>query len=180
MTAVTSEELLQLLRDIERRSLANAQGLPHEEVEQLWAGVLSTIVGVPVIAPLDEVREILNYPSAVTPVPGTKSWVLGIANVRGNLLPIMDLQQFLGGVPIKIGRRSRVLVINHQDLYAGLLVDGVQGMRHFSEEQLTDVPILPETVRKYISKAYVTDGGIWSVFSLKLLAEKPDFHLAAA
>lgn len=52
------------------------------------------------IAPLEEVKEILNYPDGVTRVPGTQAWLLGMANIRGNLLPLIDLQQFLGGVPV--------------------------------------------------------------------------------
>ena len=44
----------------------------------------------------DEVVEILPMPQ-VTPVPGAQPWLLGVANIRGNLLPIVDLKQFLEG-----------------------------------------------------------------------------------
>ncbi len=49
------------------------------------------------IAPLNDIKEILNFPSAITKVPGTKPWMLGIANIRGTLLPVIDLQLFLIG-----------------------------------------------------------------------------------
>ena len=37
---------------------------------------------------------------AVTVVPGTKDWMLGLANIRGELLPIVDLQRYIGGAPV--------------------------------------------------------------------------------
>ena len=44
----------------------------------------------------EETREVLGYPAAITRIPGAKSWVKGLANVRGQLLPMLDLRQFLG------------------------------------------------------------------------------------
>jgi twitching motility protein PilI len=181
MAESSSADILQLLGEIERRSRHNAGGMPQEQKgQQLWEGVLCTIAGIKVIAPLHEVREILNYPPAVTHVPGTKSWVRGIANIRGNLLPIIDLQVFLGGKPVVPGRRSRVLVINHHGLFAGLLVGNVQGMRYFAEDQHADVPVLPNAVQPFTKDAYVLDGEIWPVFSMNTLAENPGFQVAAA
>ncbi|MCW8890515.1 MAG: chemotaxis protein CheW, partial [Sedimenticola sp.] len=158
MTETTSADLLHLLQRIENRSHQYAVGLPKQKIEQYWEGVLFSISGMGVIAPLDEVKEILNFPEGVTRVPGTQVWLLGMANIRGNLLPLIDLQQFLGGAPVVIGRRSRVLVINHQGLYSGLLVGDVQGMRHFLEEQRTPVPTLPESIRPFVQDAYEIEG----------------------
>ncbi|WP_428608055.1 chemotaxis protein CheW [Sedimenticola sp.] len=179
MTETTSADLLHLLQNIESRSHQNAVGLPKHKVQQYWEGVLFSIAGLGVIAPLQEVKEILNYPEELTQVPGTQDWLLGMANIRGNLLPIIDLQQFLGGAPVVIGRRSRVLVINHQGLYSGLLVGNVQGMRHFLEEQRTSVPILPEYIRQFVQGAYQIEGAIRPVFSMHLLAENTEFRVAS-
>ncbi len=179
MAEQSAEEIIRLLADIESRSQQFSPGLPKEEVALLWEGVLFTVVGLKMIAPLDEVKEILNYPSAVTPVPGSAEWMLGVANSRGNLLPIIDLQVYLGGKPISIGRRTRVLIINHEGLYAGLLVADVQGMRHFSDEQLTsgDVPV--KEVLPFVTKAYEYEGTIRPVFSMNRLAIESEFRVAA-
>lgn len=159
----------------------HAEGLPKEdEGKRFWEGVLCTVAGTRIVAPLGEIAEILNYPASITRVPGTKSWVVGIANIRGNLLPIIDLQVFLGGKHIVTGRRSRVLVINHEGLYVGLLVGDVHGMRHFSDDQGAEVPMLPGVVRQYVRSAYNLDNETWPVFSTKLLAENPGFQVAAA
>jgi twitching motility protein PilI len=179
MTA-TSAQIMELLRDIESRSLQNASALPQDEVRQLWEGVLFSVSGTRLIAPLDEVKEILNMPPVLTKVPGTRPWMMGVANIRGNLLPVIDLQRFLGGTPVVVNRRSRVLVINHQGLYAGLLVGDVQGMRHFAEEQLSGIPGLTGRIADFIVKAYQFEGGVSPVFGMNRLAEDPDFRVATA
>lgn len=179
MTETTSADLLHLLQTIENRSHQYAVGLPKHKIQQYWEGVLFSISGLGVIAPLQEVKEILNYPEELTQVPGTQAWLLGMANIRGNLLPIIDLQQFLGGAPLVIGRRSRVLVINHQGVYSGLLVGNVQGMRHFLEEQRTGVPILPEYIRQFVQGAYQVEDAVRPVFSMNLLAENTEFRVAS-
>ncbi|MES9854993.1 MAG: chemotaxis protein CheW [Sedimenticola sp.] len=180
MESITAEKTVELLQDIESRSRRFAIGLPQQvEVKQFWEGVLFVSSGMHSIAPLNEVKEILNYPSAVTSVPGTKPWILGVANIRGNLLPLIDLQLFLGGTATTIGRRSRVLVIDHQGLYAGLLVGDVKGIRHLTDEQGAPVPLLPNTARRYIQRAYKLEGAVWSVFSMGMLAETSGFRVAA-
>lgn len=181
MTIETAKGVIQLLQDIEKRSLKFASGLPqNEEDKRFWEGVLFVAAGSNAIAPLHEVKEILNFPSALTKVPGTKNWMLGIANIRGNLLPIVDLQLFLGGIPTVIGRRSRVFIVNHQGLFTGLLVGQVQGMRHFSDKQAVQPPSLPGAIRQYVQHAYELDGSVWPVFSMNLLAESSGFRVAAA
>ena len=67
----------------------------------------------------EETREVLGFPSVVTRVPGAKAWIRGIANVRGTLLPVVDLRAFLGGGVTGTGRSSRVLVANHREVPAG-------------------------------------------------------------
>ncbi len=81
----------------------------------------------------EETREVLGYPAVVTRIPGAKSWVKGLANVRGQLLPMLDLRQFLGSGATAAGRNTRVIVVNHRDIPAGLMVDEVLGFRRFAE-----------------------------------------------
>ncbi len=76
-------------------------------------------------------REVLNYPGQLTRVPGAKSWIKGLANVRGALLPVIDLRQYLGSGATPLTRNTRLLVVNHRDVPAGLMVDEVLGFRRF-------------------------------------------------
>jgi twitching motility protein PilI len=90
-----------LLLDIEQRCQANAAGLPTlDKVEEEWVGVGFRIGDDKLIAHMNEIEEILDLPE-FTNVPGVKSWMVGVANVRGGLLPLMDLNGFILGQDIK-------------------------------------------------------------------------------
>lgn len=178
-----SQELILLLKEIERRSRQNAADLPDRiQTQGLWEGMLFSIAGTEVVAPLDEIKEILTYPSVLTPVPGAKRWLLGVSNVRGNLLPVIDLQIFLGGSPIAPGKRSRVLVINFHGHPTGLLVGGVQGLRHFLADQRTAAPTVAGTLGQFLTEAFKpgADADPLPVFSMSGLMESPGFQVAAA
>jgi twitching motility protein PilI len=181
MAANESTELLQILRDIEKRSREHsADALSGEEQQDIWEAVLFSVAGERVATSLKEVREILNLPSIITSVPGAKGWVRGIANVRGNLLPVIDLQAFLGGNKIVAGWRTRMLVINFEGLFAGLMVDDVLGMRHFPVNSFSGIDAPDTLIGQYIRGAYTADSEQWPVFSIQALVEDTGFQVAAA
>ena len=176
-----SNEIILLLQDIESQSRKHAFAIPHQEETKLfWEGVLFTIMGRRLLTALSEVKEILNYPQYVTSVPGAYSWVRGVANVRGSLLPIFDLQEFLGGGQISIGRKTRVLVIEHEGLFVGLMVEDVFGMRHFNTELLIQEYDAEKTISRYVTGAYDVDGDQCPILSMRLLAEDQEFQVVAA
>ena len=170
-----------LLRDIDRRSKQHAVGLPRqEEAKQTWSGIAFRLGEALLVAPLLEVREILTYPG-LSQVPRAKSWLKGIANVRGNLLPIITLQSFLGKPAPIIGRRSRVLVVQHAGMFAGLVVDEVLGMKHFLVEDYNSTPSADiKLAREYLRGSYRHGEEQWPVFSTHKLVQSPTFMQANA
>jgi len=170
-----------LLQDIETRSRANAFGLPQQgEIKDEWPGVAFRIGDNYLVAPMGQVIEILTYPD-MSRVPGAKNWVLGIANIRGNLLPIMDLNGYLFGKHINVNKKSRVLVLNHQGVFSGLLVDEVMGMRRFLAENRRATPDgVDLTVKPYVEHIYDQEDHQWLVFSMHKLAESPLFMQVAS
>ena len=171
---------LAILKDLEARCIANARELPRQvEVREEWSGIGFRLGGLSLVAPLGEVVEILT-PPGLSKVPRTKSWVRGIANVRGNLLPIMDLQGYLSGQPTQATRRTRVLVVNYKGVFSGLMVDEVLGLKHFlEEEKVTDLPTQEEAMLGYLTHGFRRGDEHWGVFSMHALAESPQFLQAA-
>jgi len=113
-------------------------------------------------------------------VPGAKPWIRGLANVRGQLLPLVDLRAFLGGGVTNIGRGSRVLVANHREVPAGLLVDEVQGFRRFVDNEFgTTVPPTIIRCERSLAGTFRRGAESWPVFSLRSLLESPEFLQAA-
>ncbi len=170
---------VRLLLELERRSRRSAAELPHKlEILEMWNGIAFRINEKMYMAPMNEVSEILDLPS-LTRVPNAKPWVLGVANVRGNLLPIMDLSGFLKGANTRQHKRSRVLVVNHELVHSGLLVDEIYGMRHFERESWTKrLPKIDSAVAPFVQRCYENEERTWMVFSMFKLAESPRFHQA--
>jgi twitching motility protein PilI len=181
ISAQASLSPFEQLQALERRCRANAAGLPaQEEVKEEWTGVLFRLKGQDLLAPMTEVAEIVSLPE-VARVPGVKPWVLGIANMRGNLLPVLDLQAFLYGEPSKADAKiRRLLVVNRGGVFAGLLVDAVMGMKHFwTDEELESSPRLDGKIDPFIVTGYRRLGEQYPVFSMSRLIESEAFlHVA--
>lgn len=155
--------------------------LPAEsEVKHSWSGIGFSVLGQRMVAPLGEVVEMLHVPGT-TRLPGVQEWVLGLANVRGRLLPLFDLEMFLGGKLSNNKARHRVLVLEMSDLYAGLVVSDAYGMQHFP--QGLDAHELPQAIshlQPYSQGAYEHNGTLWTSFSPYNLIRDPRFFNAAA
>jgi twitching motility protein PilI len=169
-----------LLLNIAQRARTNAANLPEqEEVKSGWSGIGFRIGELSLVAPLDELAELLRYPH-LSRVPGTKDWVKGIANIRGNLMPILDLKSYLTKQVTVLTTRSRVLVVDHAGVYCGLLVDEVLGLQHFlDEEKSSSMPDVDNFIKTYLRGSFIKDGRQWGVFSLSALAESSLFMQVA-
>lgn len=175
-----------ILLDYERRSLAHVVGLPEQiDAPGLWRGVGYRIGQRHLASSFDEVLEILPMPP-VTPVPGAQAWMLGVANIRGNLLPIVDLRQFLEGERTVLHEGQRVLLVRQPGGDVAVTIDELFGQRSFHDSQATPDSELHDThltdgrYAHFVDRAYRTDGQAWGVFSLDKLARTPEFRQAAA
>jgi twitching motility protein PilI len=114
-------------------------------------------------------------------VPGAKSWIKGLANVRGQLLPIIDLRHFLGSGITPITRNTRIVVVHHREIPAGLLVDEVLGFRRFADTEFSgEAPPTVARCERYLAGAFRRGAEQWPVLSLRQVLESPAFAEAAA
>ncbi|MES9990584.1 MAG: chemotaxis protein CheW [Candidatus Thiodiazotropha sp.] len=176
----TPQAVVELMAELEQRCRESAHGLPQQKlIQSYWEGVMFYVGDSRFVAPLSGVKEILNHPSSMTPVPGSKPWMMGVANVRGTLIPVIDLQLYLIGEKTRRGRRSRVLVFRLGGGLTGVLVGEMVGMRHFAKETARKTQIMNEKFSKYVQFEFDQDGMTWPVFSLSALSEDPNFQIAA-
>jgi len=172
------EKPFELLRELERRSKGAVSGDAAASVDE-WVGVAFRMGPEHFIAARAQVREVLPVPAQLTRVPGAASWLRGIANVRGHLLPVSDLRALLGGGGAVRERRARVLVINHREVPAGLIVDEVYGFRRFlAEEYRPDAPPTILRAEPFLDGAYRRGDESWPVFDLQGLVESERFQRA--
>ena len=187
-TAPASPQLppFEILDDYERRSLAHVVGLPEQlDAPGLWRGVGYRIGRNRLASGFDEVVEIMPLPQ-VTPVPGAQPWLLGVANVRGNLLPIVDLKQFLEGERTVLHEGQRVLIVRQPGGDVAVTIDELFGQRSFNEAQQQAPEELAQSVlaegryAHFVDRAYRLAEDSWGIFSLERLARTPEFRQAAA
>ncbi len=120
------------LRELQVAARANCVPVPFgEKSEPQWQGIAYQLGGVRLVSSMGEVLEVLKVPR-YTPVPGVKDWILGIANIRGRLIPIIDLHSYLDVEPTLPQALARVLVVETGTLVAGLMVEASLGISHFS------------------------------------------------
>ena len=145
-----------------------------------WVGAVFRIGETRLACNIDRVLELLPVPQ-YTPVPGAKHWILGLANVRGDLLTVVDLTWFLSGKRSLATIRTRLLVASLRGQPVGLLVDEVFGQRHFvlrngKPPQLTaNSPLKP-----YVSKKYRSGKDSWHELDLDQLFASVEFLNGAA
>jgi twitching motility protein PilI len=172
----------ELLAELERRGRAvSAQVNQESTTGREWVGVALRMAGDLYLVAREETREVLGLPPALTRVPGAKQWIKGLANVRGQLLPVVDLRQFLGSGTTPITRNTRVVVVNHREIPAGLLVDEVLGFRRFAEGEFSgDAPPTVARCERYLAGAFRRGNEQWPVLSLRSVLESSAFSEAAA
>lgn len=172
----------ELLKELEKRSRTVAAANPPDaQAGREWVGVACRMGGETFLIAREETREVLGYPAVITRIPGAKSWVRGLANVRGSLLPMLDLRQFLGSGSTAPGRNTRVVVVNHREIPAGLIVDEVLGFRRFAEAEFNaEAPPTVIRCETYLAGAFRRGGEVWPVLSLKSLVESQSFLQAAS
>ena len=174
-------DIIALLRDIERRSQQDDSTLSKQDIsDETWTAIGFRIGQNHFLLPISETREIFPMPAHITPVPKSEPWVIGIANLRGELLPLFDLKYFLYGQATKVNLRSRIVVINHPTLYSGLLLDEVFALKHFQQKPTPDYNVSDNTVSPYLDGSIVQQDMSWNVFNFNKLAADHRFLNAAA
>jgi twitching motility protein PilI len=181
MTDATASTPYEILVEYERLAQAHVAGaLEQAEAPGMWRGIGFRIGDRNMVSSIAEVNEILTMP-AMTAIPGTKPWLMGVANVRGNLVAVVDLRGFVEGSRTPIGDRSRVLVARQPGGAVGLLVDEVLGQRSFTDENIPLVdPGADDRYGRFVTRRYDLGGTIWGVFSMAVLVKTPEFSQAAA
>jgi purine-binding chemotaxis protein CheW len=125
------------------------------------------------------VREIRGWTPA-TALPHAPMFVLGVVNLRGVVLPIIDLAVRLGFPPTEPTARHVIIVAEAGSQVAGLLVDGVSDIFTADEEQIQPTPdVAAETAKLYLRGVIAMEGRLIGVIDIANLFPSSD-QLAAA
>ena len=86
-----------------------------------------------------QVQEVLRY-SEIAPVPGSPDYVLGIINLRGNVVTVIDTRMRFGIEPMEVTDSSRIVIIEAGGQVVGILVDSVAEVVDLSVDDIDPAP----------------------------------------
>ncbi len=113
-----------------------------------------------------DVREVVKIKS-YTPVPGAPQYILGVFNLRGQIVPLIDISMFLN-IANSNGLREAV-IINHDNELIGIAVEDVVGVARVAEDRILPPP---NEVGDHVRGVIETPGRVVSVIDLKRILEK--------
>lgn len=86
-----------------------------------------------------QVQEVLRY-SDIAPVPGAPSYVLGIINLRGNVVTVIDTRHRFGLEPGELTDNTRIVIIEADSHVVGMLVDSVAEVVYLRQSEIETAP----------------------------------------
>jgi purine-binding chemotaxis protein CheW len=112
------------------------------------------------------VREIRGWTTA-TPLPQAPSFVRGVINLRGTVLPIVDLAARLGFAPAQPNARHAIVVAQIGAQVVGLLVEGVSDIFTVTDDKIQPTPdVASEMAKKFVRGVIAMDGRMISAIAL--------------
>lgn len=120
------------------------------------------------------VREIRGF-AAATPLPHAPNFVVGVINLRGTVLPIVDLAARLGFGPTQPTARSVVIVVRVNRQLVGLLVDAVSDILTVTDDLLQPTPdIASELARAFVRGVMAFEGRMISMIAVDCVLPQTD------
>ncbi|MFK5894043.1 MAG: chemotaxis protein CheW, partial [Pseudomonadota bacterium] len=119
------------------------------------------------------VKEVLRN-IEIAPVPGAPDYVLGIINLRGNVVTVIDTRTRLGLPQKEVDDNSRVIVIETEDQSVGILVDAIAEVADIPQSEIEVTPnVGNDDSSKYIMGVYSAKGSLIILIEIaKLLSEE--------
>ena len=107
-----------------------------------------------------QVQEILRY-SEIAAVPGAPDYVVGIINLRGNVVTVIDTRSRFGLMPADITDNSRIVIIEADKQVIGILVDSVSEVVYLKNSEIEAAPhVGTEESSQFIQGVTNRDGGL--------------------
>lgn len=86
-----------------------------------------------------QVREVLRY-SEISPVPGAPSYVIGIINLRGNVVTVIDTRERFGLPTAEVTDDTRIVILESESQVVGIMVDSVAEVVYLKASEIETAP----------------------------------------
>ncbi len=127
-----------------------------------------------------QVQEVLRY-TEIAPVPGAPSYVLGIINLRGNVVTVIDTRARFGLMGAEVTDNSRIVIIEAEKQVIGILVDSVAEVVYLRSSEIDSAPnIGTEESAKFIQGVSNRDGELLILVDLNKLLNDDEWDELSA
>ena len=120
-----------------------------------------------------QVQEVLRY-TEIAPVPGSPEYVLGIINLRGNVVTVIDTRSRFGLEPAEVTDNGRIVIIEAEKQVIGILVDSVAEVVYLKSSEIDTAPnVGTEESARFIQGVSNREGELLILVDLnKLLSDE--------
>ena len=172
----------QAIRELQTRLAERLQIARSQGVAPSWLAVEAS--GKKYLFPMTQAGEIFPW-VATQAVPYTQSWFLGVANLRGGLFGVVDLDSFVSGQNTTLKsefalKESRLVALNSAlDVNCALLIDRLAGLRN--QQSFQDFSEKAPEAPDYFGNQYIDQSGqSWQEINLQILAQQTHFLTISA
>jgi purine-binding chemotaxis protein CheW len=113
------------------------------------------------------VREVVRW-QPVTPLPQAPALIEGVIDLRGGIVPVVDLGRALEGDPVKVGTRTRIAIAEVEGLVLGLVVDAALEVLPVNASAMEDPPSLAIQAGYEAARAVIRRAGATPILVLSL------------
>ena len=160
-------------------TIYNDSGEKKEELSQLTDSIPSSLQNQYILMalektlfalPLSRALEVGRRPD-ITPLPNLPNWVLGISNVRGEIVSFINLKVFFGIPSTGTKVERRFLIIHNQDTKVGITIDRIVGILSLEqiEADLQNSPYREGEIANYIMGVAVSGGSLTNILDVDKL-----------
>lgn len=176
--------LCELIAEIDRQTAqpafpGNNQAAKSLEPAELSINVPSQFISFTLdktlfALPLASALEIGHRPE-ITRLPNLPNWVLGISNIRGEIISLVNLKAFLGIPHSGAKGDNRFIIIHNQDMKVGLIVEKIMGMLSLDQidSHIMDSPYREGEIANFISSVALSEDNLLNILDIdKLLSSR--------
>lgn len=147
-----------------------------DEEQYLTFSLNNQSYGIPIL----EVQEIKGW-EEVTPIPNSPIYIRGVMNLRGTIVPIIDLRLRFGLQEREYDEFTVIIIVNIRDRLAGLVVDSVSDVINAGEEQHNEAPEFEGQInRKYLQGLVQAEDKLIILLNIDQLAELDEIDVGDA
>ncbi|MGF2141872.1 chemotaxis protein CheW [Vagococcus fluvialis] len=109
--------------------------------------------------PIEKINKIIQWQETI-PVPETSSFVLGVIEHNEHVLPVIDLNDRLYGIPTEVSNEMKIIIVQWKEEYLGLLVESIRGIMDFEKNQFELMENEVTFDKNYIESFIKAENGI--------------------